>query len=122
MQNKLLDMGIKELRDEIAAGRVKSVSAVEAVFESIEKREALIGAYISTFKERAIAKAQETDSKVAAGEKVGALAGVPIALKDNICSDFGATTCGSRILENFCSPYNAAVVEKLSAADAVIIG
>ena len=122
MQNKLLDMGIKELRDEIAAGRVKSVSAVEAVFESIEGREALIGAYISTFKERAIAKAEEIDAKIAAGEKVGALAGVPIALKDNMCSDFGVTTCGSKMLENFHAPYNAAVVEKLLAADAVIVG
>jgi len=122
MQNKLLDMGIKELRDEMAAGRVSSVSAVEAVFESIEKREPLVGAYIITFKERAMAKAAEIDAKIAGGEKLGSLAGVPIALKDNMCTDFGTTTCGSKILENFCAPYNATVVEKLLAADAVIIG
>lgn len=122
MQNKLLDMGIKELRDEIAAGRVKSVSAVEAVLKAIDSREASIGAYISIFKERALAKAHEIDAKVAAGEKVGRLAGVPVALKDNICSDFGATTCGSKMLENFHAPYNASAVEKLQAADAIIIG
>ena len=122
MRNKLLDMGIKELREEIAAGRVKSVSAVEAVFESIERYDASIGAYISTFKERAIAKAEKIDAKIAAGEKVGALAGVPIALKDNLCTDFGVTTCGSKMLKNFHAPYNATVVERLSAADAVIIG
>ncbi len=115
-------MGIKELREEIAAGRVKSVSAVEAVFESIERYDASIGAYISTFKERAIAKAEKIDAKIAAGEKVGALAGVPIALKDNLCTDFGVTTCGSKMLKNFHAPYNATVVERLSAADAVIIG
>ena len=122
MQNELLNIDCKQLRDRIAKGQIKSVAAAETVFERIEQCEPIIGAYISTFKEQALAKAREVDGKIAAGESVGALAGVPIAVKDNICTTFGATTCASKILGNFHSPYNATVVEKLLSADAVIIG
>jgi len=122
MRNELLDMGCRQLRDEIAAGQVKSVAATEAVFEAVEKYEETIGAYISTFRKQAIAKANEVDEKITAGKKVGLLAGVPIAVKDNMCTAFGATTCASKILENFHAPYNATVIEKLLAADAVIVG
>jgi aspartyl-tRNA(Asn)/glutamyl-tRNA(Gln) amidotransferase subunit A len=62
------------------------------------------------------------DKRIASGQSVGPLAGVPVAIKDNMCTTFGATTCGSKILENFHAPYNATVVEKLLAADAVIMG
>ncbi len=122
MQSELLNMSCKELRDGIAAGRIKSAAATEAVFGAIEKYEPVIGAYISTFEGRALAKANEVDAKIAAGEPVGELAGVPVAVKDVMCTTFGVTTCASRILENFHSPYNATVVEKLLAADAVIVG
>lgn len=122
MSFDLLNMDCKSLRDGIAAGRITSVAAVEAVFGAIEKRESSIGAYISTFKERALAKAAQIDAKIAAGEAVGALAGVPVAVKDNMCTTFGATTCASKILENFHAPYNATVIEKLLSADAVIVG
>ncbi|MCX5634747.1 MAG: amidase family protein, partial [Planctomycetota bacterium] len=111
-----------QLRDKIARGEIKSVEATEGVFKSIEKYEPIIGAYISTFKEQAIARAGEIDAKIAAGKKVGKLAGVPIAIKDNMCTTFGATTCASKILKDFYAPYNATVVEKLLAADAVIVG
>jgi len=120
--NELLDMDCKQLREAIAAKRVRSVEATEAVFEAIDKYEPIIGSYISTFKEQALAKAKEVDGKIAAGEVVGELAGVPVAIKDNLCTTFGTTTCASKILENFHSPYNATVIEKLLAADAVIVG
>jgi len=122
MPNKLLNTGCKELRDKIASGQIKSITATQTVFDAIEKYEPAIGAYISTFKEQALAKAGEIDNKIAAGEPVGQLAGVPVAIKDNMCTTFGATTCASKILENFHAPYNATVVEKLLTADAVIIG
>jgi len=122
MQNELLDMDSKQLQDEIASGAIKSVAAVEVVFEAIEKYEPTLGAYISTFKEQALRNANEVDGKIAAGKPVGNLAGVPVAVKDNMCTTFGATTCASKILENFHSPYNATVVERLLAADAVIVG
>ncbi len=122
MKDELLNMDCKGLRDEIAAGRIKSIVATEAIFTGLEKYEPVLGAYISTFKEQALVKANEVDAKIAAGEQVGVLAGVPVAIKDNMCTTFGATTCASKILENFHAPYNATAVEKLLTADAVIIG
>jgi aspartyl-tRNA(Asn)/glutamyl-tRNA(Gln) amidotransferase subunit A len=122
MHDELLKLSCKQLRDKIAEGEIKSADATAAVFAQIEKHDRQIGAYISTFKEQALAKAKEIDKKIATKKPVGALAGVAIAIKDNMCTTFGATTCGSKILENFHSPYNATVVEKLLAADAVILG
>ncbi len=112
----------RQLRDEIAAGRARSSDVTESVFADIEKYEPSIGAYISTFKEQALEQAERVDKKIADGQSVGQLAGVPVAVKDNMCTTFGATTCASKILENFESPYNATVVDKLLASDAVIIG
>jgi aspartyl-tRNA(Asn)/glutamyl-tRNA(Gln) amidotransferase subunit A len=109
------------LRDEIAAGQISSVEATTAVFENIKEREPVIGAYISTYRDKSLEKAAEVDKRIVAGQKVGQLAGVPVAIKDNMCTTFGATTCASKILENFHAPYNATVVEKLLSADAVII-
>jgi aspartyl-tRNA(Asn)/glutamyl-tRNA(Gln) amidotransferase subunit A len=116
------DFTAKQLRDEIAAGRLRSSDVTDSVFADIEKYEPTIGAYISTFKEQALEQAERVDKKIADGQSVGQLAGVPVAIKDNMCTTFGATTCASKILENFESPYNATVVDKLLAADAVIIG
>jgi aspartyl-tRNA(Asn)/glutamyl-tRNA(Gln) amidotransferase subunit A len=111
-----------QLRDKIASGQVSSVEATEAIFKNIEEREPVIGAYISTYRDRALEKAAEVDKRIAAGEPTGELAGVPVAVKDNMCTTFGATTCASKILENFHAPYNATAVEKLISADAVIVG
>jgi len=122
MADELLNLTCKQLRDKIAAGTVTSVAAVEAVFKQIEALDDTVGAYISTFKNHALEAAKTVDQKIAAGKSTGPLAGVPVAIKDNMCTDFGATTCASKILENFRAPYNAHVVEKLRAADAVIIG
>ncbi len=112
----------KQLRDKIASRQISSQEATKEIFTRIEKIEPVIGAYISTFKEQAIQRAAEIDKRIASGDKVGQLAGVPIAVKDNMCTTFGTTTCASKILANFHAPYNATVVEKLLAADAVIIG
>ncbi len=118
----MLNTDCRKLRDQIAAGQIRSTTATEAVFEAIEKYEPVIGAYISTFKEQALSQAEEIDSRIASGRQLGELAGVPIAVKDNMCTAFGATTCASRILENFHAPYNATAVEKLLGADAIIVG
>jgi aspartyl-tRNA(Asn)/glutamyl-tRNA(Gln) amidotransferase subunit A len=122
MQIELLNISCKELQGTIAAGKIKSVAVTKAIFERITKLEPTIGAYISTFEKSALNKAEEVDKRIANGEAVGELAGVPVAIKDVLCTTFGATTCASKILENFHCPYNATVVEKLLAADAVIVG
>ncbi|MHC4367948.1 MAG: amidase family protein, partial [Planctomycetota bacterium] len=90
------EFSAKELRDRIAAGRASSVEATRAVFQRIRQFEPIIGAYISTFEESAMEAAAEVDKRVAAGEPVGQLAGVPVAVKDNMCTTFGATTCASK--------------------------
>ena len=120
-------MSIAQLSAVEAVNKIKnkeitSVDAVKAVFEQIEAQEDQVGAFISLFKEQALEKAAAIDAKIAAGEAVGALAGLPIAIKDNICTTFGTTTCGSKMLENFYSPYNAHVIDQLEKADAIIIG
>ncbi|HAL45450.1 MAG TPA: Asp-tRNA(Asn)/Glu-tRNA(Gln) amidotransferase GatCAB subunit A, partial [Phycisphaerales bacterium] len=122
MNEEILKLNCNQLREKIRKGEIKSVEAVQTVFTQIERCEAKIGAFLSTFKDESLKKAAEVDAKIANGENVGALAGVPVAVKDNMCTTFGATTCGSKILENFHSPYNATVIEKLLAADAVIVG
>jgi aspartyl-tRNA(Asn)/glutamyl-tRNA(Gln) amidotransferase subunit A len=119
---KIQELSATELRDKIAGRQISSVEATEATFERIEQLEPTIGAYICTFKEQALVKAGEVDKRIADHKPSGLLAGVPVAIKDNMCTTFGATTCASKILENFHAPYNATVVEKLLAADAVIVG
>ncbi len=116
------ELSANQLRDKIAAGKISSLEATKAVFKRIDKLEPIIGAYISTYHDMALETAADIDRRIAAGQSVGRLAGVPVAIKDNMCTTFGATTCASRILENFHAPYNATVVEKLLAADAVIVG
>jgi aspartyl-tRNA(Asn)/glutamyl-tRNA(Gln) amidotransferase subunit A len=113
---------VKHLRDKISGGKTTGTEAVKAVFERIDIHEPAIGAYLSLYRDQALQKAADVDAKIAAGQPVGPLAGVPIAIKDNMCTAFGATTCGSKILEQFHAPYNAHVVEKLQAADAIIVG
>jgi aspartyl-tRNA(Asn)/glutamyl-tRNA(Gln) amidotransferase subunit A len=116
------DLTAKELRDKIAAGQISSVEATKTVLQRMEQFEPAIGAYIGTYPDEALETAADVDRRIAADELVGHLAGVPVAIKDNMCTTFGATTCASKILENFHSPYNATVVEKLLAADVVIVG
>jgi len=118
----MIELSARELRDRIRKRQVSSLEATKAVFDRIAKVEPIVGAYISIFEKEALAKAKEVDEKIASGRPVGVLAGVPVAVKDNMCTTFGSTTCASKMLENFHSPYNATVVEKLLAADAVIVG
>src|SRR5512138_390088 len=101
------DLTAMELRDRIAAGQVSSVDATRAILERIDRLNPALGVYLSIFPDRALEAARAVDRKIAAGRPVGALAGVPIAIKDVLCTTFGTTTCASRILQNFHSPYDA---------------
>ena len=81
-----------ELREKIGAGEITSVEAVRAAFEQIERVEPTVGAFISTFRDAALARAADVDRRIRAGEAVGPLAGVPVAVKDVMCTRFGATS------------------------------
>jgi aspartyl-tRNA(Asn)/glutamyl-tRNA(Gln) amidotransferase subunit A len=109
---------ITSARQAIAAKKISSVELTKAALARIAALDPQIKAFNSTYPERALAVAAEVD----AGKRTGPLAGVPIALKDNMCTSYGTTTCSSKMLENFHAPYDATIVQKLEAAGAVIVG
>ncbi len=111
-----------ELTASILSGEITSRQLVEAVFVCIHTTNPSINAYISLNETEAIRKAEEVDSRVSAGDPVGPLAGIPVALKDLLCTRELLTTAGSRILDNFIPPYDATSVARLREADAVIVG
>jgi aspartyl-tRNA(Asn)/glutamyl-tRNA(Gln) amidotransferase subunit A len=109
---------LTQARDAIAKREVSAVDLTRQALDRIEKLDPQILAYNSTFPDRAIEQAKQVDD----GKRTGPLAGVPIALKDNLCMSHGTTTCSSKILQNFRAPYDATVVKRLEAAGAVILG
>ncbi len=111
-----------DIRDGIRDGQLTSRDAVQRALERVERLEPRLHAFMSYDPARALRVAEDIDVRRQRGEDVGPLAGVPIVIKDNLCTRVGRTTCSSKILENFAAPYDACVVEKLEAAGAVIIG
>ena len=111
-----------ELSEQIKKGNVTVRQAVDAVFEQIERTEEIYHCYVTLEKEKALAQADSIQEKINSGELTGPLAGVPIAVKDNICTKGTLTTCSSKILENFVPTFDAQAVENLRAAGMVIIG
>ncbi|MGB9625409.1 MAG: amidase family protein, partial [Phycisphaerae bacterium] len=107
------------LRDAIRRREMSSREAVEACINAIRAVDPRIRAFVSFDGDRAVDQAEQIDRRLAAGEDVGPLAGVPVALKDNICTHFGCTTCASKILAGFTSPYDAHVTERLERAGAI---
>ncbi len=105
-------------RDAIAAKKVSAVELTRAMLARIAQLDPQIHSYNSLTAEHALAQAKAVDE----GTRFGPLAGVPIALKDNLCTSFGTTTCSSKMLADFRSPYDATVVRKLEAAGAVFLG
>jgi aspartyl-tRNA(Asn)/glutamyl-tRNA(Gln) amidotransferase subunit A len=95
---------------------------IRGLYETIEQTDRDVRAFITLCRDAAMEQASAVDAKIAAGEPTGSLAGVPVAIKDNMAMQGVATTCGSRILEGYKPPYTATAVERLRQADAVIIG
>ncbi len=118
----LLDITARELATAIAAGETSARQATEAYLDAISARDGAIGASNEVLSDNARAQADAVDAALAAGTPVGPLAGVPIAIKDNLCTPFGHTTCSSKMLANFQAPYAATAVQKLLDAGAVILG
>jgi aspartyl-tRNA(Asn)/glutamyl-tRNA(Gln) amidotransferase subunit A len=106
----------------VRAGELSAVAVLEPYLEAIDAREHEIHAFNLVLADEARAAAAEIDRRVAAGDDPGPLAGVPIALKDNLCTRGVPTTCSSRILEGWRPPYDATVIDRLAAAGAVSVG
>ncbi len=115
-------MTLTELRDAIAAGAVSSVEATRAYLDAIDERDGTIRAYTQVLAERALERAAAADAARAAGAPGGLLAGVPVSIKDNLCTAYGRTTCASRMLEHFAAPYTATAVRRLEDAGAIVLG
>ena len=111
-----------ELAARIASGEVSSVDVTQAHLDRITDVDDAVHAFLYVDTDRALAQAAAVDTKVAAGDPVGPLAGVPLALKDVLTYAGAPTTCGSKILEGWLPPYSATVTERLLAADIVILG
>ena len=112
---------LRQLAAGLRARKFSSVELVGAFLERIERHQAALNAFISVTRSQALEAAREADRSLASGAG-GALTGVPIAHKDLFCTKGVRTTCGSRMLENFISPYDATVVAKLRSAGAVMLG
>jgi aspartyl-tRNA(Asn)/glutamyl-tRNA(Gln) amidotransferase subunit A len=110
------------LHEMILSGETTSLAITECVLQNIKRRDPLVNAYLNIMKDTALRSAENVDNKVKAGKPIHKLAGIPLALKDLLCMRGTETTCASKILKGFIAPYDATVVERLRAADSVIIG
>ncbi|HEY3484008.1 MAG TPA: amidase family protein, partial [Ilumatobacteraceae bacterium] len=110
------------IADAVRAGSARAVDVIERHLAAIDAREPEIHAFNLVIADEARAAAAAIDDRVAAGDDPGPLAGVPVALKDNMCTRGVPTTCSSRILDGWRPPYDATVVERLRAAGAIVIG
>ena len=113
---------VHELVDCLEKGELTSEQITRAYLDRIEEIEPKVQAYNSVLVEEAIAKAKKVDEDRKAGKTVSKYAGIPIGIKDNLCITGTKTTCSSKMLENFVAPYDATVIEKLNAEDAVYLG
>jgi aspartyl-tRNA(Asn)/glutamyl-tRNA(Gln) amidotransferase subunit A len=111
-----------ELKEMIDKQEVSSEEVINSVFDHIDKIESKIHAYISLFRDSALKDAKVIDSRIKKGETVGRLGGIPIAVKDVMCTKGKHTTCGSKILKNYVPPFDATVVGCIKNKDAIIIG
>ena len=119
---KLYAKTAHELHDMLVAKEISAAELTESVLAQQAATEEKVGAYITTLADEAMAQAKAVDEKIAAGEKIGFLAGIPGAIKDNICTKGVKTTCASKMLENFVAPYDATVMTKLAAENPVVVG
>ena len=117
-----MKLTLKEMVSKIKNRELTSEEVVSYYLRNLSENEHEVNAFLTITADEALAKAKDIDKRIADGEKLGALAGIPIAIKDNICTEGVKTTCASKMLEDFVPPYDATVVKKLLREDAIIIG
>ena len=110
------------IAESVRSGRLSAVDIVRTTLDRIATEDVELNAFRETFDEEALQAARDVDDKIARGEDPGRLAGVPIGIKDNIATTEGRTSCGSRMLEDYRSPFDATVVDRLRREGAILIG
>lgn len=118
----LLAQSASQLIQQMESGQVSAVEICEAYLDQIEAYDEQIGAFLHVDRGGALQLAESVDHRRGLGQPVGPLAGLPIAVKDVLCGRGGATTCASKMLEEFIPPYDSTVVARLKKADAVLVG
>jgi aspartyl-tRNA(Asn)/glutamyl-tRNA(Gln) amidotransferase subunit A len=113
---------IRELHQQLVKKERSATEITQGYLDQIEALEPKLHSYLTITAEQALAQAKQVDAQIAAGEAIGPLAGIPIALKDNLCTQGIRTTCASRILENFVPPYESTVTQRLAAAGTIALG
>ena len=118
----MLDLSAHDLLERQARGDITAEAITTAYLDNIRRTDGRVRAFLHVDEESALASARAVDVRRKAGEKLGALAGIPVAVKDVLCTAGRPTTCGSKILRNFVPPYDAHVITRLKEHDAVLIG
>lgn len=122
MDTELMSLTALELGRKIRSGETSAVEAAKEALAQIRRLDKTLNCYVTIDEEAALLRAEETDKKIRSGELTGPLAGVPMAVKDNLCTEGVRTTCSSRMLEHFVPPYTAEAVRNLEKAGAVMLG
>ncbi len=118
----ILNLTAIRLSEKIRGKELTAMEATEAVLKQIASKESAYGCYVTVEEEKAMEQAKQAQKRIESGELNGPLAGVPVAIKDNICTKGIRTTCSSRILENFVPTYTATAAEAMERAGAVVLG
>lgn len=113
---------IRELHQQLVRKERSAVEITQEALDRIQSLEPKLHSFLHVTAERAIAQAQQVDAKIAAGEEISMLAGIPLGVKDNMCTAGIPTTCASKILKDFVPPYESTVTQKLAAAGAIMVG
>ncbi len=121
MEN-IIDLTVHELIEKLEKKEIKVTDITKAYIDRINEKENDVQAFVTTTCEEAMKKSEEIQKKIDKGEKLGNFAGIPIGIKDNMCTKGVRTTCSSKMLENFISPYDATVVEKLNNEEIISLG
>ena len=119
---KLYEYTAHELAEMLDKKEISSEELTKAYYDRIREKDGEVKAYVSLMEDKALKRAKQVDEKRSKGENVGKYAGIPVGIKDNMCITNTKTTCSSKMLENFVSPYNATVIEKLNDEDLVFLG
>ena len=119
---QITELTVHELIEKIKKKELTVTQITQAYLDRIKEKEPEIQAFMTVLEEDALKKAKEIDDKLSKGEITSLLAGIPIGIKDNICTKGVRTTCSSKMLENFIAPYDATVMEKINAENMILLG